>query len=89
MRLKYIGYILLLFILFIGGCGLTEGVIQKESKSYLRFTGNTQEAIVYIDDLAPFKIESESNENSSNKNSNVIYEIASGKHSIIVIKNGE
>ena len=80
---KYFSYILLIGMLLLGGCGLTEGVVQKEQNSFLRFTGNTQEAVVFIDDLAPFKLD-----NQGNKNSNITYEVASGKRSIIVKKMG-
>ena len=43
----------LVILLLFAGCGLKEGVVQKEPKSFLWFTGNTQDAIVYIDDLSP------------------------------------
>jgi hypothetical protein len=83
MTHKYTGYILLIGMLLLGGCGLTEGIVQNEQNSFLRFTGNTQKAIVSIDDLVPFKLDIQ-----GSKNSNVTYEVASGKHSIIVTKMG-
>jgi hypothetical protein len=83
MSYKYFNFILLIGMLLLGGCGLTEGVVQKEQNSFLRFTGNTQKAVVFIDDLAPFKLD-----NQGSKNSNITYEVASGKRSIIVKKMG-
>ncbi|WP_020589404.1 hypothetical protein [Desulfobacter curvatus] len=61
------------------GCGITETVIQKEKVSYLNFTGDTVGAIVCIDDLEPIVLNNEKNAH---------YEISSGKHHVIVIKNG-
>lgn len=83
MTCKSISYLLLVFLLLCGGCGLTEGVVQKEAKSFLWFTGNTQNAIVYIDNLAPITLD------NTNKSSSIHYELSPGKHSIIVKKSGE
>lgn len=66
-----------------GGCGLQEGVIQKESKSSLWFTGNIKNSIVYIDDLAPINL----NDNSGFDP--IHYEISPGKHVIVVKRSGE
>ena len=63
------------------GCGLKEGVIQNEAKSYIYFTGDTQNAVAYIDDLDPINLNSSSND--------VHFEISSGKHNIIVKKSGK
>jgi hypothetical protein len=63
------------------GCGLTEGVVQKESKSSFWFTGNTQNATVYIDDLAPIIL-------SEGNNDQIHYEISPGKHKIVVKRSG-
>ncbi|WP_320041473.1 hypothetical protein [uncultured Desulfobacter sp.] len=67
-------------VLVFCGCGLNETVTQKEKVSYLNFTGDTVGAVVRIDDLAPIVL--------NNEEKNVHYEISSGKHHIIVIKNG-
>ena len=75
------------------GCGLKEGVVQKEAKSYLWFTGNTEGALVHIDDLNPIElgksyyIDSETGEKVE-KNKEIHYELAPGKHRVIVIKMG-
>ena len=85
----------LVILLLFGGCGLKEGVVQKEPKSFLWFTGNTQDAIVYIDDLSPIILnekpastgaEGEMNTKKSNK---IHYELSPGKHSIVVKIKGE
>jgi hypothetical protein len=62
-------------------CGLREGVVQKEPQSFLWFTGNTQNAVVYIDDLAPFTLSEENDEL-------IHYEISPGKHEIVVKRSG-
>lgn len=66
-------------VLVFSGCGLNETVTQKEKVSYLYFTGDTVGANVHIDDSVPFVL---------NDETNVHYEISSGKHHVIVIKNG-
>nr|WP_319392636.1 hypothetical protein [uncultured Desulfobacter sp.] len=66
-------------LLVFCGCGLNETVTQKEKISYLNFTGNTLGAVVHIDDSASFVL--------GNKK-NTLYEISSGKHHVIVVKDG-
>lgn len=84
---------LFIFLLCMG-CGLKEGVVQKEAKSYLWFTGNTEGALVYIDDLSPMELEkkyyidSETGEKIE-RNKEIHYECTPGKHRIIVKKMGE
>lgn len=80
---KNIIYLGLALLILCGGCGLQEGIVQKESKSSLWFTGNTQNAMVYIDDLAPISL----NDNSGFDP--IYYEISPGKHSIVVKKSRE
>ena len=95
MSYQKIIYLGLVILLLCTGCGLKEGVVQKEPKSFLWFTGNTQNAIVYIDDLSPIilneshvsaGVEGDYNKEKSDK---IHYEISPGKHSIIVKKMGE
>jgi len=64
------------------GCGLKETVVQKEKISYLSFTGNISNVIVHIDDLEPISL-------NNNSSKNIRYEISTGKHHIVVTKNGE
>ena len=87
----YFGLILLTLCV---GCGLKEGVIQKEPKSFLWFTGNTRDAVVYIDDLNPIILNeismsvSDADGNNTKKSSQVHYQISPGKHTIVVKKSG-
>jgi len=71
----------LTLLMFCCACGLREGVVQKESRSLLWFTGNTKNVTVYIDDLAPIIL-------SEEKNGQIHYEISPGKHQIIVKRSG-
>ena len=93
MSYKKIFYLGLVLLWICGGCGIKEGVVQKETKSFLWFTGNTQNAVVFIDDLTPIMLNkmssvSDNNENSTNRGK-VYYEISPGKHTIVVKKSGE
>lgn len=76
-------YLGLVILSLCGGCGLKEGVVQKEPKSYLWFTGNTPKATVYIDDLNPIIL------NENRGSDKIHYEISPGKHRIIVEKMGK
>ncbi len=95
MLYKKIIYLVLVVLMLCGACGLREGVVQKEPKSFLWFSGNTQNAIVYIDDLAPIILNERSSsagiegENNTNRSGQVHYEISPGKHSIVVKKSGK
>ncbi len=82
MKYKKIIFLGLVLLILSGGCGLKEGVVQKEPTSFLWFTGNTQNAIVYIDDLAPITL-------NEQRGSQVHYKISPGKHIIVVKKSGE
>ncbi|WP_282754949.1 hypothetical protein [Desulfuromonas thiophila] len=91
-RITNLGLVILL--LLCGGCGLKEGIVQKEPTSYLWFTGDTNDATVYIDDLAPIKLESQSStatteSENTNRTNQIHYELSPGKHSIVVKKSGE
>ncbi|MCG8636789.1 MAG: hypothetical protein MI863_23350 [Desulfobacterales bacterium] len=85
MKLSKILVLLLFFFLF--GCGLKEGVIQKDARSYLWFTGNTKDAIVLIDDLTPFNLNTANEKESGAKTR--YYEVAPGKHTIVVTRNNK
>ena len=95
MSYKNIFYSWLVLLVLCGGCGLKEGVVQKEPKSFLWFTGNTQNAIVYIDDLNPIVLNegnssaSNNDDNNTNRSGEVHYEITPGKHTIVVKKSGQ
>ncbi len=95
MSYKKTFYLGLVLLMLSGGCGLKEGVVQKEPKSFLWFTGNTQNAIVYVDDLAPIMLSernssaSDQGGNNTNRSGQVHYEISPGKHTIEIKKSGE
>lgn len=76
--------IVMTFCMALIGCGLKEGVIQKDSASYVLFTGNTRGALVYIDDLPAF---SPSNEYEPEKT--IHHQVAPGKHRVIVKQQGK
>ena len=79
----YLFSIACLFI-FLTSCGYKEGITQPSSNSYLKFTGNTHNALVIIDDSNPFPIQ------TSNENGRVIhYQLSPGKHRIIVKRNND
>jgi len=83
----------LIFILCIG-CGLQEGVIQKAPKSFLYFTGNTENAVVYIDGGPGIVLDSSNSSGNdangqTNSSGRVLYEISHGKHDIVVKKSNE
>ncbi len=83
-------FIILLFILLsITSCGLREGVVQKAEKSYIQFTGNWKNAIIQIDNLEPFVLEStyDSN-NEQNKKPPLTYQLTPGKHHLKVKRGG-
>ena len=85
--------LILIFILFIG-CGLQESVIQKAPKSFLYFTGNTENAVVYIDGGTGIVLDASSaNDNNGNAQTNssgqILYEVSPGKHDIIIERSNE
>lgn len=95
MSYKKLAFIILGLFVFLlcVGCGLKEGVVQKEAKSYLWFTGNTEGALVYIDNLSPIElgknyyIEPETGEKIQ-KNEEIRYELTPGKHRVVVERRG-
>lgn len=94
MAYKGVVYLALVALLLCGGCGLKEGVVQKAPKSFLWFTGDIDNATVYIDDLAPITLQNHiaaasDEDNNTNRTSQVHYEISPGKHSIVIRKSGE
>lgn len=79
---KVLWFVFLMF--FMASCGYQEGIVQKSDKSFLRFTGNTQNVSVQIDDAAPFSLGTEvSQESSSNR---MLYQVSPGKHTVKVYR---
>ncbi|MFW6145630.1 MAG: hypothetical protein ACOC4Y_02400 [bacterium] len=85
---------LVILSLLLLGCGLKEGVVQSEPQSYLWFTGNTEDAVVFIDDNSPIRLKGPviTNEKMPEKTeldrSLIHYAIRPGKHHIIVKRSG-
>lgn len=78
---------------YLSSCGYMEGVVQKAEKSYLWFTGNTENAIVYIDNkefarLSPSYYVDESG-TKRQKTEPIHYQIEPGKHEIRIEKDGK
>ena len=82
MSFKKVICFCLTFLVFFGGCGLMEGVVQKDPKAFVWFSGNTENAIAYIDDLSPIMLSEQSDDQ-------VHYEVSPGRHRIIVKKSGD
>ena len=85
--------VVLLFSASILGCGYIEGTVQKSEKSYLWFTGNTENAVVYIDNvefvrLSPSYYIDESGAKKQ-KAEPIHYQVDPGKHEIRVEKDGK
>jgi hypothetical protein len=88
----------LIFILIFVGCGLKEGVVNKEPESYLVFKGNTRNATAYIDDLAPIDLSKplninpntgEPDKNSYKGTGEIHYQLSPGKHTIVIKREGK
>ena len=93
MTCKMIVYAALATLLLCGGCGLSESVVQKEAGSFLWFTGDTNSATVYIDDLDPMRLANQVNasgkEDGTSTNRLIHYQISPGRHTIVITKSGE
>ena len=63
--------------IFLSGCGYKEGVVSATQKSYLFFTGNTNDTAVSVDNGGKFNIEAGTNNQ---------YAIKPGKHLVEVYK---
>ena len=71
-------------LITLSSCGYKEGVIQPGDKSYLVFTGNTQNIQIIIDNRDPFSAQT-SVESGRVKH----YQISPGKHMIVIKKGNE
>lgn len=90
---KYIAILVILSLATVLGCGFREGVIQPDSRSFIWFSGNTQDAIASVDKQSEFKIEPnyyvDNRGEKVKKSGRALYEVKPGKHEIIVKRNGE
>lgn len=83
-KLIFLGILLLLVV----SCGYYEGVVQPTPVSYLSFMGNVNGAIANIDDKVTLNLDRELKGSEGEKKS-VLFQIAPGKHKVIVIKMGQ
>jgi hypothetical protein len=74
-------YLSVLCAMFLLSCGYQTGVIQKAEKGYIKFLGSwgQDEVTVKIDDREPFK--------PKPSDTNTLFEITPGKHSIQILRN--
>jgi hypothetical protein len=68
-------------------CGYHEGVIQPAAKSFVVFVGNANGAVAVIDDAITVDIEKEI-QNTGEAGKTVLFQLAPGRHKIIVKKAG-
>jgi hypothetical protein len=76
-----------LLLLSIVSCGYYEGVVQPTPKSYLTFIGNTSGAVAVIDEAITLNLDKELQE-TDGIGKTVLFQIAPGKHKIIVTRLG-
>lgn len=85
---------LVIISLLLLACGLKEGVVQTEPKSYLWFTGNIEDTVVFIDGNNPIRLKTpvitngNMQEKTEENGSLVHYAISPGKHHIVVKRSG-
>jgi len=81
-------------LLFIITCGYREGVLQKDSVSYVWFTGNVEGAMASIDNGEPFALQvsnypQDASSGGKSDAKYVHYKLSPGKHRITVKKQGQ
>ncbi len=90
MALRKTGLVVFTLLFLLAGCGLKEGTVQKEKKSYLMFTGNTENATVYIDEFAPINLSGHDYDPVNSKiettpgTKQLHFQLPPGKHVIVV-----
>jgi hypothetical protein len=77
-----------LLLIAIVGCGYYEGVVQPTPQSYVIFTGNIGTAVAVIDGAITVNIDEERRQTGESSKS-ILFQIAPGKHKIIVTKAGK
>jgi len=77
--MKRILVTVLLSMLFAACGGYNEGIVQRSEKGFIKFTGNTAQIVLKIDDGTPFQYDKE----------NPVYQVKVGKHTVQVIRNDE
>lgn len=84
---------ILMLIMLSTACGYSSGMINPDSKSFVRFSGDFKGSVIYVDELPPIVLEGKSSaytsENLSSNKLSTHYEIEPGKHLITIKKNGK
>ncbi len=84
---------LLVLAFCISACGFKEGVVMPDNKSYLWFSGKSDDVTVTIDDQPSFDLSPsyyvDSQGNKKSKTTPVHYEVDPGKHTIKLMRNGQ
>ncbi|UIJ37012.1 hypothetical protein LWC08_09700 [Desulfobaculum bizertense] len=95
MKKAVIGLLFSLFAVtcLLNGCGYREGVTIPDKKAYVLFSGDTDGVVAYIDEYSPVVLGShyykDSMGNKRVKSTETHYELAPGKHRIVLVRNGE
>jgi hypothetical protein len=94
MKVFFVSFIIILTG-FLNGCGYIEGSIQKSERSYLWFTGNTESAIVYIDNKEFVRLTASAYSDVDPKTGEkrhqtvpIYYQIDPGKHELRIERDG-
>lgn len=72
-------------LLLFYACGYQEGVVQKGEKSYIKFTGNTENVSIQIDETIRFVIKASPGSDGAD---NKLYQVSPGKHQLRVYREG-
>jgi len=76
-----------LLLLALVSCGYYEGIVQPTPRSYVTFIGNIEGAVAVIDGAITLNIDAEL-QKTGEAAKTILFQIAPGKHTIIVTKAG-
>ncbi|MFV0347443.1 MAG: hypothetical protein ACK5JO_02570 [Halodesulfovibrio sp.] len=79
--------VLLTFILFAAGCGAHEGVVISAEEAWLSFTGDTRGAMLSLDGADEIQLRPAGYAKDSSSKQKW-YQVAPGKHSVRITRNG-
>ncbi len=79
---------IILIMVFLSGCGYREGTLQKSDKSYLWFTGNTENAVVFMDNKEFVRLDVNADRRDQ-IDVPIHYQIEPGKHEIRIERDGK
>lgn len=93
--MKSTGLIIIFTISFLllSGCGVREGVIQLDSRSYLWFNGNSDGIVIIIDDGNPLSLidfgQTNNQREELDSDKKMLYQVKPGKHDVVIKRNGK